>query len=79
MEIKSNQERERYRESSRETLRSIKKIMYRVVHKKQKHLFPFIGGAVGYVRLRCNRQYENIGEIPKDEMNVPDVHFCFLK
>ena len=25
------------------------------------------------------RQYENIGEIPKDEMNIPDVHFLFFE
>ena len=42
-------------------------------------LFPFIGGAVGYAGYDAIRQYENIGEIPKDEMNVPDVHFLFFE
>ncbi|WP_338473118.1 anthranilate synthase component I [Niallia sp. XMNu-256] len=42
-------------------------------------LFPFVGGAVGYAGYDAIRQYENIGNVPKDEMNVPDVHFLFFE
>ena len=46
---------------------------------KQEPLFPFIGGAVGYVSYDSIRQYENIGEIPNDELQTPDVHFLFFE
>ena len=46
---------------------------------KQETLFPFIGGAVGYVSYDSIRQYENIGEIPNDELQTPDVHFLFFE
>ena len=46
---------------------------------KQEPLFPFIGGAVGYVSYDSIRQYENIGEIPNDELETPDVHFLFFE
>ncbi|WNS73807.1 anthranilate synthase component I [Bacillus sp. DTU_2020_1000418_1_SI_GHA_SEK_038] len=41
--------------------------------------FPFCGGAVGYVGYDIIRQYENIGVIPKDELNIPDVHLMFFE
>ncbi|MBU8877994.1 anthranilate synthase component I [Bacillus sp. FJAT-29790] len=41
--------------------------------------FPFCGGAVGYVGYDVIGQYEDIGRIPKDELNVPDVHFLFFE
>ncbi|MCR2821621.1 anthranilate synthase component I [Lederbergia panacisoli] len=37
--------------------------------------FPFYGGAVGYVGYDAIRQYVDIGEEPKDEINMPDIHF----
>ena len=46
---------------------------------KQETLFPFIGGAVGYVSYDSIRQYENIGEVPYDELKTPDVHFLFFE
>ena len=46
---------------------------------KIETLFPFIGGAVGYVGYDSIRQYENIGEIPNDEIQTPDVHFLFFE
>lgn len=36
---------------------------------------PFQGGAVGYVGYDIAACYENIGDIPKDELNVPDLQF----
>lgn len=42
-------------------------------------LFPFVGGAVGFSGYDAIRQYENIGVQPKDEMNLPDVHFLFFE
>lgn len=40
---------------------------------------PFVGGAVGYVGYDTIRQNENIGAIPEDEMNMPDVHLMFYE
>ncbi|MFE8702717.1 anthranilate synthase component I [Cytobacillus sp. FJAT-54145] len=42
-------------------------------------LVPFIGGAVGFVGYDVVRYYENIGEIPKDELQIPDVHFMMFE
>ncbi|GLB59437.1 anthranilate synthase component I [Cytobacillus sp. NCCP-133] len=41
--------------------------------------FPFCGGAVGYAGYDVIREYEDIGNIPKDELNVPDVHLMFFE
>lgn len=41
--------------------------------------FPFSGGAVGYVGYDVIRQYENIGETPNDELNIPEVHLMFFE
>ncbi|PAE23746.1 anthranilate synthase component I [Bacillus sp. 7894-2] len=41
--------------------------------------FPFCGGAVGYAGYDVIRQYEDIGTIPYDELNVPDVHLMFFE
>ncbi|WP_338452154.1 anthranilate synthase component I [Niallia oryzisoli] len=46
---------------------------------KPEPLFPFIGGAVGYAGYDAIRQYEKIGEIPNDELMLPDVHFLFFE
>lgn len=35
---------------------------------------PFIGGVVGFVGYDVVRHYENIGRLPADELNIPDVH-----
>lgn len=40
---------------------------------------PINGGAIGYVGYDNIRQYEYIGEEPKDELNVPDVHLMFFE
>ncbi|OJG63629.1 anthranilate synthase component I [Enterococcus malodoratus] len=36
---------------------------------------PFQGGAIGYVGYDVAACYENIGEIPQDELNLPDLQF----
>lgn len=36
---------------------------------------PFQGGALGYVGYDIAACYENIGDIPKDELDVPDLQF----
>ncbi|KAA9025775.1 anthranilate synthase component I [Niallia endozanthoxylica] len=46
---------------------------------KPEPLFPFIGGAVGYAGYDAIRQYERIGEVPNDELMLPDVHFLFFE
>lgn len=40
---------------------------------------PFNGGAMGYLGYDVIRLYENIGLIPKDELDMPDAHFLFFK
>ncbi len=40
---------------------------------------PFVGGAVGYVSYDTIRQYENIGVLPDDELEMPDVHLMFYE
>ena len=40
---------------------------------------PFNGGAMGYLGYDVIRQYENIGAVPEDELNMPDAHFLFFK
>ncbi|MFC5464459.1 anthranilate synthase component I [Lederbergia graminis] len=44
-----------------------------------KEKIPFIGGAVGFVGYDVVRHYEQIGEIPKDELQIPDVHFMMFE
>ncbi len=46
---------------------------------KQEPIFPFIGGAVGFVSYDSIRQYENIGIVPNDDLQTPDVHFLFFE
>jgi anthranilate synthase component I len=41
--------------------------------------FPFFGGGVGYIGYDVIRQYENIGKIPSDEMEMPDTHLMFYE
>ncbi|PPA72468.1 anthranilate synthase component I [Jeotgalibacillus proteolyticus] len=38
---------------------------------------PFAGGAIGYIGYDAIRLYEDIGAIPKDELEMPDVHLMF--
>ncbi|NYV64206.1 anthranilate synthase component I [Bacillus sp. Gen3] len=40
---------------------------------------PFIGGAVGYIGYDAIREYENIGEVINDEVDMPDIHFMFYQ
>ena len=59
-------------------LEVLKKLLPSRLQDKET-LFPFIGGAVGYVSYDSIRQYENIGEIPNDEFKHPMFTFYFLK
>lgn len=42
-------------------------------------IFPFIGGAVGFVGYDVIRHYEEIGDTPYDEFSLPDVHFMLYE
>ncbi|MCA1054472.1 anthranilate synthase component I [Rossellomorea aquimaris] len=35
---------------------------------------PFAGGAIGYLGYDVIRQYERIGHVPEDELEMPDIH-----
>jgi anthranilate synthase component 1 len=40
--------------------------------------FPFFGGAVGYIGYDSIRYVEKIGDIPRDSIQMPDMHFmCY--
>lgn len=57
-------------------------LLKKVLPKKkvsQNPMFPFVGGAVGYAGYDSIRQYEDIGEIVNDEIQLPDVHFLFFQ
>ncbi|MCL6573519.1 MAG: anthranilate synthase component I [Bacillus sp. (in: Bacteria)] len=41
--------------------------------------FPFIGGAIGYVGYDIIRQYEIIGDVFSNGLDMPDVHLMFYE
>lgn len=45
------------------------------VKKNSRSDLPFNGGAIGFVGYDLISLYENIGEIPKDTIGTPDLHF----
>jgi len=47
--------------------------------QKQLQQFPFCGGAIGYIGYDEIRQYEQIGQVPRDELRLPDVHLLFFE
>lgn len=59
-------------------LEVLKKIVPKVEHELIKEI-PFIGGAAGFVSYDIVRYYEEIGETPKDEMEIPEVHFLLFE
>ena len=40
---------------------------------------PFYGGAVGYIGYDSIRQFENIGPLLSDDLDMPDIHFMVYK
>lgn len=47
--------------------------------QENKYNIPFIGGAVGVVGYDVVRHYEKIGDVPKDEIGIPEVHFMMFE
>ncbi|RFU63526.1 anthranilate synthase component I [Peribacillus glennii] len=41
--------------------------------------FPFHGGAIGFFGYDVIRQYEEIGTVPSDELEMPDAHFMVFR
>ncbi|GAB2557448.1 anthranilate synthase component I [Gracilibacillus alcaliphilus] len=41
--------------------------------------FAFYGGAIGFIGYDAIRQYEYIGEMLEDEIDMPDVHMMFYQ
>jgi anthranilate synthase component I len=39
---------------------------------------PFIGGGIGYIGYDYIRNHENIGEVNKDTLGMPDAHMMFF-
>ncbi|MGR3764661.1 anthranilate synthase component I [Rossellomorea sp. NS-SX7] len=51
-----------------------------IPHVDQQELdLPFAGGGIGYLGYDSIRQYEDIGPIPEDELNMPDIHLMFYE
>lgn len=40
---------------------------------------PFVGGAIGYIGYDAIRQFENIGEVINDTLEMPDIHLMLYK
>lgn len=59
-------------------LEVLKEIVPNIENDFMKEI-PFIGGAAGFVSYDIVRYYEEIGEIPRDEMVVPEVHFLLFE
>jgi anthranilate synthase component I len=55
----------------------IQELIPSVIHQELR--LPFTGGGVGYLGYDVIRQYEDIGSIPQDEMNMPDIHLMFYE
>ncbi|WP_086315184.1 anthranilate synthase component I [Enterococcus sp. 7F3_DIV0205] len=54
----------------------LKEIEKHVLKKEEiSEELPFQGGAIGYVGYDVIACYEDIGQPPFDELNVPDIHF----
>lgn len=47
--------------------------------EKVESPFPFCGGAVGYIGYDVIRQYEDIGEMLADPLNIPEVHVLLYR
>ncbi|SFI89728.1 MULTISPECIES: anthranilate synthase component I [unclassified Bacillus (in: firmicutes)] len=47
--------------------------------EKVESPFPFCGGAVGYIGYDVIRQYEDIGEMLSDPLNIPEVHVLLYR
>ncbi|MDQ0217231.1 anthranilate synthase component I [Peribacillus cavernae] len=41
--------------------------------------FPFYGGAIGFLGYDVIRQYEEIGEVPPDQLKMPEAHFMVYR
>ena len=41
--------------------------------------FPFSGGAIGYIGYDNIRHFEDIGEIPANSLEMPDIHLMFYE
>ncbi len=54
----------------------LKELEKHIVYEEEKiPEVPFQGGAIGYVGYDVAACYENIGEIPAVELDVPDIYF----
>ncbi|MCR8846780.1 anthranilate synthase component I [Rossellomorea sp. SC111] len=48
-------------------------------HHLEEAPFPFTGGGIGYLGYDVIRHYEEIGIIPNDELEMPDIHLMFYE
>ncbi|WP_234998557.1 anthranilate synthase component I [Salirhabdus sp. Marseille-P4669] len=50
-----------------------------IVKVEETFPFPFFGGGVGYIGYDVVRQFETIGDIPRDDVNMPDAHLMYYE
>ena len=75
----TNHETGETREEPLKVVEFLKQELLVEVEAEDVELPPFNGGAMGYLGYDVIRQYENIGAVPEDELNMPDAHFLFFK
>jgi anthranilate synthase component I len=46
---------------------------------KAEQIFPFSGGAVGYMGYDNIRHFEKIGDVPENSLGMPDIHLMFYE
>lgn len=77
--VVTNHETGETREESLNVVEFLKRELLVKVEAEDVELPPFNGGAMGYLGYDVIRQYENIGAVPEDGLNMPDAHFLFFK
>ncbi len=58
-------------------MEELEKLINKYKAPKLDSIPPFNGGAVGYFAYDIIRMYENLPNIPKDDLQIPDMHFMF--
>ncbi len=58
-------------------MEELRRLVERYKAPKLDNIPSFNGGAVGFFAYDIIRQYENLPNIPEDDLHIPDMHFMF--